>query len=457
MDIALAQKNRAGGSTSALPSVSCTFTEPNVAGRLLVAIARLDDDTTTKIPVISDSLGNTWSQVVTHRSASTPRLSIWCAPNCKAGLNTVTMTPPVDSNGQLLFIFEYRGSLETSPADGSNSWSGVLAGGADACTSGNIVTTRDADLVIACLMETTGAGSYGTVAPGTGFTQLDQADCGPGTYGRCTVEHKVVGNAGTYAGTFTHTVSFPNGMVVAAAFKRMQLTDELAPTFPATPVLDSATRADENPATGWTYPFWTGNASLKIASNNLTSVLGTGSGVLSRGPFGNNSEVHAKCNAAGGGFELYLCASGTGQGNNNLITTYFLNYGIAGANLLRVYKWNLGVITVLGADIAQTFTAGDSLGLRRVGTTLEVWYKVGSGLWKRIATRTDASFVNGGKLGAVMSATTNIANFGGGSYGDNLVDRAWPITLGSVGASLNDQATFKEYTFDDKTVRKDWK
>jgi hypothetical protein len=65
--------------------------------------------------------------------------------------------------------------------------------------------------------------------------------------------------------------------------------------------------------------------------------------------------------------------------------------------------------------------------------------------------------MTGGKLGAVMSATTNLQNFGGGSYGDNLVDRPWPITLGSVGASLNDQATFKEYTFDDKTVRKDWK
>jgi hypothetical protein len=329
--------------------------------------------------------------------------------------------------------------------------------GVDACTSGNIVTTRDNDLLLACLMETTGIANYGTVAVGTGFTLVDQADCGPGTYGRCTVEQKICGAAGAYAGTFTHTDQFPNGIIVAAAFKRLQLTDEAAPIFPATPVLDSATRADENPATGWTYPFWTGNASLKIASNQLTAVAGTGSGVLSRGPFGNNSEVYAKCNAAGGGFELYLCASGTGQGNNNLVTTYFLNYGIAGANLLRVYKWNLGVLTVLGADIAQTFTAGDCLGLRRVGTTLEVWYKVGSGLWKRIATRTDASFMTGGKLGAVMSATTNIANFGGGSYGDNLVDRPWPITLGSVGASLNDQATFKEYTFDDKTVRKDWK
>jgi hypothetical protein len=227
--------------------------------------------------------------------------------------------------------------------------------------------------------------------------------------------------------------------------------------FPLTPVLDTATRADENPATGWTYPLWVGNASLKIASNQLTAVAGTGSGVLSRAPFDNNSEVHAKCNAAGGGFELYLCASGTGQGNNNLITTYFLNYGIAGANILRVYKWNLGVITVLGADIAQAFTAGDSMGLRRNGTTLEVWYKVGSGLWTLKTTRTDSAIMTGGRIGAVMSATTNLQNFGGGSYGALQDYAGWTITRGSVDATLNDQPTYKEYTFDDKTVRKDWK
>jgi hypothetical protein len=205
--------------------VSCTFAEPNVAGRLLVAIARLDDDTNTKIPAISDSLNNSWSQIVTARNASSPRLSIWCAPKCKAGLNTVTMTPPAAATGQLLFIFEYRGALETSPADGSNSSVAAMAAGVDACTSGNIVTTRNGDLLIACLMETTGAANYGTVAVGTGFTQVDQADCGPGAYGRCTVEQKICGAAGAYAGTYTHTVQFPAGIIVAAAFKRMQLTD----------------------------------------------------------------------------------------------------------------------------------------------------------------------------------------------------------------------------------------
>jgi hypothetical protein len=41
---------------------------------------------------------------------------------------------------------------------------------------------------------------------------------------------------------------------------------------------------------------------------------------------------------------------------------------------------------------------------------------------------------------------------------DAYVDPTWSITQASVGAALNDQPTYKEYTFvGDGTVRRDWK
>jgi hypothetical protein len=457
MDIALAQKNRAGGSTSTLPSVSCTFLEPNVAGRTLVAIARLDDDTGVKIPVISDSLNNNWSQIVTARNASTPRLSIWYAPNCKAGLNTVTMTPPAAAAGQLLFIFEYRGALESASADGSNSSVAAMQVGTDACTSGNITTTRDNDLLLACLMETTGAGGYGTVAVGTGFTLVDQTDVGPGAYGRCTVEQKICGAAGTYAGTYTHTVAFPAGIIVAAAFKRLQLTDALAPAFPATPVLDTCTRADENPATGWTAAIYSGNVAPRIVGNRLVAAAaGTTSGYLSRASFANDAEFYFTMNDLGGG-DINLTWAINEPGTAG-VDNYVFSINQA-TNIIRLFSFTNGALgPQIGADINQVLTNGDSIGVRRLGSRIELWYKVGSGLWKRIFTATSTVWNAGGRAGIFFGNTTQkISNVGGGSISVLQDYAGWTVTRGSVGATVNDQPTFTEYTFDDKSVRKDWK
>jgi hypothetical protein len=330
--------------------------------------------------------------------------------------------------------------------------------GVDACTSGNITTTRDNDLLLACLMETTGAANYGTVAVGTGFTLVDQADCGPGTYGRCTVEQKICGAAGVYAGTFTHTVQFPNGIVVAAAFKRMQLTDELAPTFPATPILDTATRANENPATGWTGGLFTGYTNLQIVSNRLSGTSATSAMRFSKGPYRGFTEMYCtfENTTVGDGVELMIEHEGILDTSDYY--TLFCSVGWP----LSVYKGTNGANSQMGADIAGVTVAnGDSVGFRRADLrTLEIWYKKAGGLWRLIDTRTDSGTPHaiGGYVAMIQyAATVQVKDVGGGAH-TRLNGHKWQITGGSVGAALNDQATFKEYTFkDEKTVRKDWK
>jgi hypothetical protein len=227
--------------------------------------------------------------------------------------------------------------------------------------------------------------------------------------------------------------------------------------FPLTPVLDSGVRADENPIVGWTKPIFTaGNNSLRIVSNTIRAVAAPASNYLTRQPFGPDQEVHftLALEDAGTFVHVPFCLHGTLPDTGN---GYLLNISSA-ANTITVEKMTNGGIAAIGAAIAQTIANGDSFGARRIGNEIEVWYKAAAGVWTRLATRTDATWRVNGRIGLILiSATQQITNFGGGGI-SALEDYAgWTVTRGSVGATLNDQPTFAEYTFDDKTVRKDWK
>jgi hypothetical protein len=228
--------------------------------------------------------------------------------------------------------------------------------------------------------------------------------------------------------------------------------------FPITPILDSGVRANENPIVGWTKPIFTvGSGSLQIVSNTIRAVAVPASNYLSRQPFGPNQEAYVTINTedAASYCEVVLCL--TGLGVDATTNGYILSCNSA-TNQLLINRVINGAFAQVGAVVAQVISNGDSFGLRRLGNTLEIWYRVGSGLWTLIATRTDSTHVTGGRIGMiVMSLSQQLKDFGGGGISVEHESHGWTVTRGSVDATLNDQPTYTEYTFDDKTVRKDWK
>lgn len=70
---------------------------------------------------------------------------------------------------------------------------------------------------------------------------------------------------------------------------------------------------------------------------------------------------------------------------------YFEFNAHIGGNVVSYWRIDNGVYTQLGADEAWTYNLGDSLGLQRVGTALNIWVKK-SGVWTQYSTRTDSTY-----------------------------------------------------------------
>lgn len=202
--------------------------------------------------------------------------------------------------------------------------------------------------------------------------------------------------------------------------------------FPTTPVLDTFTRADENPLTGiWLGELTPGESQLQLLSNRAAGVnpdpLFNGSYTTPVGAdceayatipvddAGNRCEVYARVFIDVGGLDAY-CVSRVGS-------TWSIRK-----------KTNSGDAAV-GATATQAFSAGDSLGIACYGSTIEGWYKPAAGAWTLVLSRTDTTWTNAGYIGLRLFGTVYRADdFGGGTIASTGVVREQRIRSSRSGA-----------------------
>ena len=132
-------------------SVAVPFSTPQTAGNLNV-VAVGWNDTTDSIASVTDTNGNTYTQVggtlasslpATGASQETVSQAIYYAKNIKAGLNTVTVTFNQSTQKQSVRIVEYSGLDPVNPIDtsvGNN-------GSANPADSGTLTTNSANDLL----------------------------------------------------------------------------------------------------------------------------------------------------------------------------------------------------------------------------------------------------------------------------------------------------------------------
>ena len=172
---------------AASPGNPFTLPLPNasIAGNTYVLAISYDNGLT---PVITDSNGNTWpgTATVATRSSASPDLwsSIFVLPNCKAGLNTVTVTFGAPSYSFQWKLTEYYW-IDASAANGTSAASfvtgptlsaGSFTPGDNNAGGGNIV------YLYACKADQVPTVSATRVVAGANFTLLD-ADSNSGTSG----------------------------------------------------------------------------------------------------------------------------------------------------------------------------------------------------------------------------------------------------------------------------------
>lgn len=212
--------------------------------------------------------------------------------------------------------------------------------------------------------------------------------------------------------------------------------------FPTTSILDSFNRANEDPIdTGWdgTHIFVAGDSGkLALISNGLTNATGGGtdtSEAYDAATYSGNVEIYAtlstvsavaadtwrllilneNSSATQDGYELYIEKS-------------------AGTDIWRLRRRDNVVATVLGADMSQEISSGDSVGMSLVDGTLTAYYKASAGSWTTIGSRTDATYSGAWYFGVKSTQSVSGAwkadDFGGGqvSGGGGSPPASFPAT-----------------------------
>jgi hypothetical protein len=194
-----------------------------------------------------------------------------------------------------------------------------------------------------------------------------------------------------------------------------------AQAFPATPVLDTFQRSNQSPpSSNWSSINAVGDPkNLAIVSNYCTSS-------------GNNYGSSEWMPAAYPGIDFEVYATNHGYTSGDVFDVWALDTPLTGSfngYVLTITTPNTWVLTYhagvssvqIGSNITQAFAAGDSFGMRKLGTVITVWYKPSAGSWTLIGTETDTHSYGPLYLGLEVSFTSvTMSGFGGGSIGASI-------------------------------------
>lgn len=208
------------------------------------------------------------------------------------------------------------------------------------------------------------------------------------------------------------------GQILAPIFHSKPGT---APSFPTQGILDTFTRANENPLSDggkWTCPYLS-PLSLQIVSNQAVGQTTSDSGCFwNNATFGPETEAYVTVatlppsgasvlltarqdTGSVNGYAVFMCISGS------------CDFGV-GWTIVRI---DAGGPTVLATN-AGVISAGDSIGMLIKGSTITAFKKSG-GVWSSVFSTTDSTYSAAGNIGVNVESgggtTAALTNFGGGT------------------------------------------
>ena len=192
------------------------------------------------------------------------------------------------------------------------------------------------------------------------------------------------------------------------------------PHFPMTPLLDSFVRPNEGTLSG--AGLWDGAISndniLALTANQVQSTAGIGSRRYSsqRGPDCEAWATLAVKPANGTSVTVALRALQTGTSNWDGYECCLT--AAAGTDSYTLRRIDNAVVGATPITVAREFSAGDGMGLRAYGSTLELWHApVATGLWERVGSAQDATYNSAGYMGLrIENTVARFTNFGGGNF-----------------------------------------
>lgn len=196
---------------TALTSLTLTISgtgNTTVGNTIVVAVIHHASNATVSC---ADSGGNTYQQDAHVWDTVSQGATIFSSPTVTSLTNntsTITVSFTNSVNNVIVFAYEFSGLKVLSYVDQASA---VHTSG-NSPTSGNLVTTNADDLLFALLGWSNTSAS---VAVGSGYTKLDEADGFHSATNSALTEYQLVEATGTYVGNATLTGS-PSSVVVAA-------------------------------------------------------------------------------------------------------------------------------------------------------------------------------------------------------------------------------------------------
>lgn len=180
--------------------------------------------------------------------------------------------------------------------------------------------------------------------------------------------------------------------------------------FPTTSVLDNFNRADGALGSNWSTPTFA--AGFNISSN---VAFGSTTGNIQYwnvATYGPDFEIYADIpNLPGSGQQCGLTGGVLQQTSAITLDGYAVAYTHGSPGTLAIQRITNGVVAATVASSSQTLSAGDQIGLSRVGTTLTSYIN-----GTQIDTGTDSTHTGAGYLLMFSTNTTNsFDDFGGGT------------------------------------------
>lgn len=215
--MAISLVNTAHGTNQSGSSVSPVATGAFVAtaGNLIVAIVRQDDDLNGPTSV-SDTAGNSYSNVVTATMSSGDLIGLWYAKNITGNAaNVVSATWAAGHSFNAVLTLQYSGCDTTSPLD-AHAFGTTIS--ASTIVSGSFTTTAANEVIVVGGSNNSLSNTYsgGAIGSGTGTFEVADGAAGAEMIGATDLIVSAIQTGITAAMGFTAGTI---GEIVVATFK----------------------------------------------------------------------------------------------------------------------------------------------------------------------------------------------------------------------------------------------
>jgi hypothetical protein len=186
---------------------------------------------------------------------------------------------------------------------------------------------------------------------------------------------------------------------------------------PTASILDSFTRANENPLSGggnWSDSLNGSHGNLQLVSNAVKTALG-GSGTATAwwnaANFGPDCEASLKISTKPTitAHEVFLFARIQGEGTATYDGYFFRMINQSGTDTWEITRVDNGTGTVLASG-SQEYSSGDSFAIQCIGSIISAWYKPAAGSWTLLGAVRDTTYAAAGKIAIGVPDTTVVVD-----------------------------------------------